>query len=204
MSTQVELLSATELFQGYLKSETQSTPSHKKKKKKVGKEPTPSVTNSISLLWEVVQLEGRNTDLHTSTLPLLKAPHHPWDRVTTGGHLEAKCSSTTGPSGPHCSFVPQWEPLLLQSPTNLPPQRQFNLCRPWVNFMWIYDKIHALKASQCWLLLSFTCLQKVQSGTSYSERGHCSMMAPIWMGVSVVLNWFEKGTLCVSFCKFLS
>lgn len=52
-------------LQGYLKHATQSTPTQQREE--AGKEPKPSVTNSISQLGEVVQPEGRNTDLHTST-----------------------------------------------------------------------------------------------------------------------------------------
>lgn len=95
-----------------------------------------SVSNSISQPVEVVQPEGRNSDLHTFTYPQLRTPHHPWDGVTTGVHLEAKRPFPTGPSGPHCAFVPQWDPLPLQSPANHFLLRQSHLCRPRVNFVW--------------------------------------------------------------------
>lgn len=97
------------------------------------KGPIASVSNSIFQPVEVVQPEGRNGDLHTFTYPQLCTPHHPWDGVTTGVHLQAKRPFPTGPSGPHCAFVPQWDPMPLQSPANHLLQRQSHLCRPRVN-----------------------------------------------------------------------
>lgn len=103
------------------------------------------MSNSISQPVEVVQPEGRNSDLHTSTYPQLRTPHHPWDGVTTGVHLEAKRPFPAGPLWPHCAFVPQWDPLPLQSPANHLLQRQSHLCRPWVNFVWTRCKIHTVR-----------------------------------------------------------
>lgn len=94
---------------------------------------------------EVVQPEGRNSDLHTFSYPQLWTPHHPWDGVTTGVHLEAKRSFPTGPLWPHCAFVPQWDPLPLQSPANHLLQRQSHLCRPRVNFVWRRCEMHTAR-----------------------------------------------------------
>lgn len=63
-----------------------------------------------------------------------------------------------GPSGPYCTFVPQWEPLPLQSPANHLPQRQSHLCRPWANFMWVCSEIHTPRTcsvAAIWCFFSF-------------------------------------------------
>lgn len=115
------------------------------KEKKLQKGPKASFSNSISQPVEVVQPEGRNSGLHTFTYPQLRTPYHPWDGVTTGVHLEAKRPFPKGPLWPHCAFVPQWDPLPLQSPANHLLQRQSHLCRPRVNFVWTSCGMHTVR-----------------------------------------------------------
>lgn len=167
------------------------------------KGPIASVSNSIFQPVEVVQPEGRNGDLHTFTYPQLCTPHHPWDGVTTGVHLQAKRPFPTGPSGPHCAFVPQWDPMPLQSPANHLLQRQSHLCRPRVN-LWTHETLTARTPST--RAVTFPPLLLPKRSVSMSRLGPRLKMQlyqiPTFCSFPSVCSWTAWPDLPVQTCLF--